>query len=251
MARGGFQGCGVRGVGGGAAAGAGGAAWVALETGSLYVRFVEVSKSRVFCPACGLQVEPALGIEGDHRTISCSLCDLLLESRPANDAAPSAPAVMTAPAAPAQFGTALQTVIAAEDTEGILRELVKLLGERGIARTVLPAKNGEECLIQYHRAVAAGQIPQLAILDVQMPILNGINAAIAIRAAERAAGIQTPTAILFFTATTCDDSFKRVLQFTAPARYLNKGAPGTAAEFAERLVQVLLRLMQPGATAPA
>ncbi|HVO31287.1 MAG TPA: response regulator, partial [bacterium] len=186
---------------------------------------MEVSKSRVFCPACGLKVEPALGMEGDHKTISCSLCDLLLESRASDAPAPAAaPAGAFSGMAPMPPPSALQTVIAAEDTEPILRSLVDLLTRRGIAKNVLPAANGEDCLIQYHRALAHGMVPQLLVLDVNMPILNGINAAIAVRAAERAFGITTPTPVLFFTASTCDESFKRVLQFTAPARYLNKGA---------------------------
>ena len=203
-------------------------------------------------------------MEGDYKTVSCSLCDLLLESKPNPDArhgagevidlatpAGARPAIQNRPPAgrelPTQMPAMLQTVIAAEDTEGILRQLSKTLTERSIAKSVLPALNGEECLIQYHRAVAAGQTPQLLILDVNMPILNGINAAIAIRAAERASGTSNPTPILFFTSTACDDSFKRVLQFTAPARYLNKGAPGSPQEFAERLVQVLIRLLDPNA----
>lgn len=202
-------------------------------------------------------------MEGDYKTVSCSLCDLLLESKPNPDAhhgageiidlatpAGAQPAIQNRPAGrevPTQMPAMLQTVIAAEDTEGILRQLTKTLTERSIAKSVLPALNGEECLIQYHRAVAAGNIPQLLILDVNMPILNGINAAIAVRAAERASGTTTPTPILFFTSTACDDSFKRVLQFTAPARYLNKGAPGSPQEFAERLVQVLIRLLNPAA----
>lgn len=188
-------------------------------------------------------------MEGDHKTISCSLCDLLLESRAADapaSAAPGTPAAFSG-MAPMPAPSTLQTVIAAEDTEPILRSLVDLLTRRGIAKNVLPAANGEECLVQYHRALAHGMVPQLLILDVNMPILNGINAAIAVRAAERAFGITTPTPVLFFTASACDESFKRVLQFTAPARYLNKGAPGTPAEFAERLVQVLARLF-PSAT---
>ena len=212
-----------------------------------------VAKSRVFCPACGLQVEPALGMEGDFRTVSCSLCDLLLESKPM-DGTPAAAAAAAGPAhtdaaMPVATGVtaagALETVMAAEDTEGIRKMLVRLLGERGIARNVVAAANGEELLVQHHRFLAAGKPINLVVLDVNMPILNGINTAIAIRAAERAWGT-TPCPILFFTSTLCDETFKRVLQFTAPAKYLNKGAEGTPEQFAERLVQVLQRLLNPG-----
>lgn len=203
-----------------------------------------VSKSRVFCPACGLNVEPALGIEGDYRTVSCSMCDLLLESKPNGAAA------KPLPAASAQ-NAALETVMAAEDTDGIRKQLVKLLGERGIARNVIAAANGEELLVHHHQALAAGHPPNLMILDVNMPILNGINAAIGVRAAEKAYGVASPTPILFFTSAICDETFKRVLQFTAPARYLNKGAEGTPEQFAERLVQVLTSLLFPATPAAA
>lgn len=205
-----------------------------------------LSKSRVFCPACGMMVEPALGIEGEYRTISCSMCDLLLESKP-NPDSPTAPPPQAAPENP---NATLGLVMAAEDTDGIRKTLVKLLSERGIAKQVVAAANGEELLTRYHQSVAAGQPPALLILDVNMPILNGINAAIGIRAAERAYG-SPACPILFFTSAQCDDTFKSVLQFTAPARYLNKGAEGTPEQFAERLVVVLQRLLHPSAAAAA
>lgn len=204
-----------------------------------------VAKSRVFCPACGMQVEPALGIEGDFRTVSCSLCDLLLESKPMDGAAPAPPPTLQ-PTPMSANPAALDTVMAAEDTDGIRKMLVRLLGERAIARNVVAASNGEELLVQHHRYLAASKPVNLVVLDVNMPILNGINTAIAIRAAERAWNAQ-PAPILFFTSTLCDETFKRVLQFTAPAKYLNKGAEGAPEEFAERLVQVLQRLLNPGA----
>ncbi len=201
-------------------------------------------------------------MEGDYRTVSCSMCDLLLESKPNPDAPPpplvtgsvvqQPPPVMRTPAVAPPAGmaaTRLDTVMAAEDTDGIRKMLVKLLMERGIARNVVAAANGEELLIGYHKAMAAGQPVNLLILDVNMPILNGINAAIGVRAAERAASMQ-PTPILYFTSTLCDESFKRVLQFTAPARYLNKGAEGTPEQFAERLVAVLASLLNMPGAAP-
>lgn len=201
-----------------------------------------VAKNRVFCPACGMNVEPALGMEGDIRTVSCSLCDLLLDG----GGPPPAAAAVPTDAATGTANAALETVMAAEDTDGIRKMLVRLLGEKGIARNVIAAANGEELLVHHHQYLAAGKAPQLVILDVNMPILNGINTAIAIRAAERAWGA-APAPILFFTSTLCDETFKRVLQFTAPAKYLNKGAEGTPEQFAARLVEVLQRLLIPGA----
>ena len=197
-----------------------------------------------------MNVEPALGMEGNYKTVSCSMCDLLLESKPMEGAPDTPPPPAPPTATSGASSTLLETVMAAEDTEGIRKMLVRLLGERGIARNVVAAGTGEELLVQHGRYLASGTPVNLVILDVNMPILNGINTAIGIRAAERAWGT-TPVPILFFTSTLCDETFKRVLQFTAPAKYLNKGAEGTPEQFAERLVQVLTRLLNPSAAGAA
>ena len=56
-----------------------------------------------------------------------------------------------------------------------------------------------------------------------MPVVNGVNAAIAMRAIEKGYDLKKPIPILFFTAKQCDETFKKVLSYTTPAKYINKG----------------------------
>jgi CheY-like chemotaxis protein len=135
-------------------------------------------------------------------------------------------------------GSLFERVLVCEDT-ALLREIVKdALVQSGISQHVRTCGNGEEFLITVGEALAAGVPIDLAILDVEMPILNGYQTAIALRAFER--GLKTqPTPLVFFTSYACDETFKRVLEHCQPARYLNKGADSAPPRIAARLVQVL------------
>ena len=154
---------------------------------------------------------------------------------------PPAPAGPQVPTWAATAFELFERVLVAEDTV-LVREIVKdALVQHGISQHVRGCANGEEFLQVIAESVAAGVAVDLAILDVDMPILNGYFAAIALRAMER--GLRArPTPIVFFTAYPCDDTFKKVLEHCQPARYLNKGADASPPRIAGRLVQVLASL---------
>lgn len=76
-----------------------------------------------------------------------------------------------------------------------------------------------------------------------MPILNGVNAAIAMRAAEKGLDIR-PVPILFFTARKCDENFPKVLDYCKPAQYVNKGVSSTPELLASRVTQVVKMLLR-------
>jgi CheY-like chemotaxis protein len=164
-----------------------------------------------------------------------------------SESAGGAPPAKTAASAPAEgeFTTparvAFERVMVAEDS-ALLREVIKdALAEAGISHEVQTCGNGEEFLEAMADGIWRERLPNLAILDVGMPVLNGYYTAIALRAIER--GLQvSPTPIVYFTAHACDDTFKKVLEYTQPARYLNKGADAAPMRIAERLVLVLASL---------
>jgi len=76
-----------------------------------------------------------------------------------------------------------------------------------------------------------------------MPVLNGFNAAIALRAIEEGFGLTKSTPILFFSAQPCDEKAKKVLQFVGRAIYVNKVSSPNLAELASRVQQVLVNLI--------
>ncbi|CAN2202998.1 AmiR Response regulator with putative antiterminator output domain [Candidatus Nanopelagicaceae bacterium] len=73
--------------------------------------------------------------------------------------------------ASAQSGATPVRILVAEDEALIRMDLVEMLQEAGYA-VVAQAANGEEAI-----ALATEHRPDLAILDVKMPILDGISAA--------------------------------------------------------------------------
>lgn len=180
--------------------------------------------SKRYCPSCGEMVETLVMVRAGKEEARCSNCGMLLS----------------------ETGTkikTLQSVLAAEDSPALLRKVAEMLELKKIAHNVVQCKNGEEFVMQATSRLRAGLPVNLAILDVQMPILNGVNAAIALRAIERARNHKSRIPILFFTATKCDETFQQVLKYCAPARYINKGAGSSPEEFADRLYQVISGLL--------
>ncbi len=183
---------------------------------------------KLFCPSCGEDVEYFVMVSEGEEIAHCANCGLILR---------------TEEEAKAQKIRPLQYVIAAEDSPLLLKTISKMMQERGIAKQVESCKNGEEFITKVTERIKTNQPVSLAILDVAMPILNGINAAVIFRAVERGFDRRRLTPILFFTAYKCDDTFKKVLKYTAPAKYINKGTGSSPEQFADRLYQVVYQLL--------
>lgn len=166
--------------------------------------------------------------EGDELK-HCSICGLILDDE-------------VAPASRPTLKT-LQHVVAAEDSVVLLKTVSRMLQDKKIAKTVDACKNGEEFVSTVVERVKKNLPVSLAILDVNMPILNGINAAVILRAIEKGYGRKRPIPILFFTSYKCDDVFKKVLKYCQPAKYINKGTGTSPEQFAERLYQVVSQLL--------
>ena len=88
-------------------------------------------------------------------------------------------------------------ILVAEDNEInalLARNLLTRLGHRPVM-----AADGGDAVAAYVAARAAGAPIDLVLMDMHMPVMNGIEAASRIRAAERASGT-APTPILALTA---------------------------------------------------
>jgi len=177
-----------------------------------------------FCPSCGEMVDTLFIMRNGQEEVSCAHCGFVFKD--------TSKSLKT-----------LRAVMVAEDSPLLLRKVGEMLEAKDIARTVITCKNGQEFL---EKAVARerAELPiSLVILDVNMPILNGVNAAISLRSVERAIGPSKKIPILFFTSQKCDDIFKKVLTYCAPAHYINKGTGSSPEDFAERLFHVIAGLL--------
>jgi CheY-like chemotaxis protein len=185
---------------------------------------------KLFCPSCGEEVEYFVMVSGGQELAHCSNCGLILQME--EQAKKKEQKIRP-----------LQYVIAAEDSPLLLKTIGNMMLEKGIAKQVEACKNGEEFISKVTARLKENQPISLSILDVAMPILNGINAAVILRAIEKGFDKKRFTPILFFTSYKCDDTFKKVLKYAAPAKYINKGTGASPEQFAERLLQVIYQLL--------
>jgi len=137
----------------------------------------------------------------------------------------------------------MKRVFIVEDAN-LLRQIVKdLLSERNLFDEVIDCEDGESFVEAYAKSLADGIRPGLVVLDINMPRLDGMDAALAMRAIETAMDIKRRTPILFFSTRVSDDSFKAFLREIGSARYIRKGEDGDSERLGSRLLAVLERLI--------
>ena len=134
-----------------------------------------------------------------------------------------------------------QAVMVVGYLDAVRNLIVEQMTQKNLAREVLPCVNGEEMII---KAIDSMQKTEnndigLIVLDVPMPFLNGINAAIGLRAVERTYPLHKPIPLLFLTRKPCDDTFKKVIKFLSPAKYVGLGPSDQPAELSLRLGRII------------
>ena len=186
---------------------------------------------RGFCPSCGENVDTyVLEREGDSigevlEEACCIHCGMHVYDQCKKEVKP------------------VKSILIADDSL-MIRELISdVLTTKKLTKKVVASKDGADFITLFSKAISQKDPFSLVVLDVSMPILSGINAAIAMRAIEKALNTN-PTPILFFTAYKCDDNFKKVLSYCKPAKYVNKGVSSTPDQLASRIAQVLERLLK-------
>lgn len=181
---------------------------------------------RMYCPSCGQDVETFVMLQDGNERHFCFLCSSPLSEKP-----------------PQEEVKTLDTILVADDS-AVFREVLKdKLSERKVAKNVIMCGNGEEFITLFTNRLHKKQPISLVILDIKMPLFNGINAAMALRGVEKGFETARKAPILFFSSVVCDDSLREVLKYCKPARYINKGSGSSPDELAQRLYEVVHRLI--------
>jgi len=86
-----------------------------------------------------------------------------------------------------------------------------------------PFQSGEEVLVALSEALESEDPPQALILDLKLPIINGINVAVAVRAFELGFNRLDRVEIIFMFTPPPSTNFEKVLDFLKPARVAPPG----------------------------
>ena len=125
------------------------------------------------------------------------------------------------------------------DGSAMLRQAVRQRFKPGPGDQFVEAGDGFEVLTRYTEAMRAGERPTAIVLDVAMPVLDGKNAALMIRAVEDAFAPRVRSPLVFHTTSPNDDAFKRLLAYLGDARHLPKAEGASPEELADALLASL------------
>ena len=167
-----------------------------------------------YCLCCDEQVPFGVVSRGEREEITCNYCGFTLDVANPSEG----PAEKTK-------GCAL----VADDSRYTRKIIEELIGEKKFSSEVMSFENGLELTTAYSKLLAEGRPVEVAIIDLNMPVMNGITTARTVRTIE--AQNKAPyVPIVFFSAekaATVRTSLKRSIVASKPTSTTPESAPGT------------------------
>lgn len=180
-----------------------------------------------YCLCCDEDV-PCNYVERHERTeLTCAYCGFVLDVQKPWEADK------------ASEGYAL----VAEDSQFLQNIIVNALKSRMFSNNISAFNNGLELITAYSKLIAEKAAIDMAIIDLNMPIMDGLTAARTIRSIEKQHNLQS-VPIIFFSSVKADNSLKSQMELLAPAGYMNKGSDSHPERLAERVEQLVCYLME-------
>jgi CheY-like chemotaxis protein len=182
----------------------------------------------LYCLCCDEQVPFSTIERNERREVTCAYCGFTLEiqklwerrSAPGNGC-----------------------ILVAEDSQHTRKMIEDLIREKELSRRVLSFENGLGLTSEYSRLLAGKQSVEIAIVDLNMPVMDGLTAARTMRALEEQnRACRTP--VVFFSAEKADENLKLHMRNLEPANYVNKGADLDPDSLKSRVEHLLCYLME-------
>jgi CheY-like chemotaxis protein len=176
-----------------------------------------------YCLCCDEQV-PFGSVERNmRREITCNYCGFTLDiEKPAE----------TRPADEKGY------TLVADDSKYTRKIIEDLIIEKKFSSDVMSFENGLELTTAYSKVIAEGKQVDVAIIDLNMPVMNGLTAARTLRTIE--VQQKTPSVpIVFFSAEKADEELRTQMESLEPAFYVNKGSDPDPDKLAGRVEYLL------------
>lgn len=180
-----------------------------------------------YCLCCNEEV-PFSTVERNERLeVVCNYCGFTLDIQKLRE-----------PQMPVEKGHAL----IADDSKYTRKIIEDLLKEKKYSENVQSFENGLALISAYSRLLIEKQPVDIAIVDLNMPVMDGITAARMMRSLETQNNSRA-VPVIFFSAEKADDNLKKQMETLGHANYMNKGAdpdPDTLAARVETLISYLM-----------
>lgn len=181
-----------------------------------------------YCLCCDEQVPFSFVVRNERKESTCIYCGFTLDIQ----ALWEQPKVCTESYA-----------LIAEDSKFTRTIIENLLKARLFCSNIQAFENGLELISVYSKLLADRKIVDIAIIDLNMPVMDGLTAARTMRALEtqNKAG-KTP--IVFFSAEKADDNLRSQMETLEPAHYVNKGSDPDPEKLAARVDSLVSYIME-------
>jgi CheY-like chemotaxis protein len=161
-----------------------------------------------YCLCCDEEV-PFNTVERDQRReLTCAYCGFTLDVQK-----------LWEPVKPKEEGC----ILVAEDSAYTRKTIEDLLRGKKFAANVFSFENGLAMISEYSSLLSAKRPVKIAIIDLNMPVMDGLTAARTMRALENQNKVPR-IPIVFFSAEKADQVLRNHMENLEPANYVNKGA---------------------------
>ncbi|TAN39549.1 MAG: response regulator [Nitrospirae bacterium] len=191
-----------------------------------------------YCLCCGDQVPCSVVIRHERREITCAYCGFTLDIQSLDE-----PHALPQPMSKEGYA------LVADDSRYTRKIIEDLLKEKQYSSHVLSFENGLELISAYSRLLTEKRNVDVAIIDLNMPVMDGLTAARTIRALEAQNKVRT-SPIVFFSAEQCGQDLKQQMETLEPANYVNKGSDPDPDKLAQRVEFLLAYLAEKYKEAP-
>ena len=179
-----------------------------------------------YCLCCNEEVPFSTVTRNERIEVTCLYCGFTLDVKKMHE-----------PQKPAEKGHAL----IADDSKYTRKIIEELLKEKKYSENVQSFENGLMLISAYSKLLTEKQPVDIAIVDLNMPVMDGLTAARMMRSLEEQNGSRA-VPIIFFSAEKADDNLKKQMETIGHANYMNKGTdpdPDALAARVEMLISYL------------
>jgi CheY-like chemotaxis protein len=176
-----------------------------------------------YCLCCDEQVPCGVVSRSGRREVTCNYCGFILD---------------VTNLAETRVVESKGCVLVADDSRYTRKIIEELIAEQKFSSEVMSFENGLDLTTAYSKLLGERTPVEVAIIDLNMPVMDGITAARTVRTLE--AQNKAPYApIVFFSTEKADDNLKEQMQSLEPAYYVNKGNDPDPDKLAARVEYLL------------
>lgn len=189
-----------------------------------------------YCICCGEQVPFNTFKRNERLEVTCAYCGFTLDVQNLWDQKKSE----SDQAAP----IAVETYALVTDDSKYTRQIIQdILSVKKFSSKIMCFENGLELISAYAKLIKEKRQVDISIIDLNMPVMDGLTAARLMRSLETQNMIAS-TPIVFFSAEKADENLRKQMENLDPANYVNKGSEPDPEKLIARVEALIGYLME-------